>query len=519
MQFRYYTGAEYNFLKMFSARAGFNFKEITAGIGIKYGGFALDYAYAWNYKSLLAAHQYLRISVIANIDEIIFIKKIVPASKIPTTGHLVMGQRNKKIAEHRSLDAKINYDIIDYRTSNILNLHSPVLGLTVDEFYQFLNDKNIKQIKFIIPVSESGFAFIYDEDLKRLINLKKDILISFYLPGTYINFKGKVPIEIKKTSKFIQDALIHFKNELNLPLNKYEIIFPEVSFINNTTHLYFSVVDNVLDFIKKRKENLGNIKLIIPGYLMLIDNHKAFKRSILEKIKNKFFPVIKDYSFEFEYENTKDKNKIIEIANLNQYIQQSANKIKDIFKDKKEINFYGNLTYDLKVNKVKQQFFYALWLANGIKSLLFNKFTHIYVPLKPEKIIYKDIIAKEKMLLKLDKMYPDLKETDPEKYKEMIRNIEKKLNVKRKIEDFDIISEKEKKPGYYIFEIFNKYIFEELILDKDECIVTKNKNNDETAIIYINNSDVSKQVDLKLENLAKGVYKIEKIIYNQQALR
>lgn len=516
MQFRYYTGVEYNFLKLFSARAGFNFKEVTAGIGVKYWGFNLDYAYAWNYQALLASHQYMRISVIANLDEITFIKKIVPVSKIPTTGHLVMGQRDKRIVEDKTIDAKINYDIINYHTSNILELEPAILGLIVDDYYQFLKDENIKLIKFIIPVSESGFTFIYDEKLKKYLNLKKEMLISFYLPGTYINLKETGPIDIKKSSKFIQDALVHFKDELKLPVNKFEIVFPEKSFIDDTVDMYFGVVNNVLDFIKNRKKSMKDVELIIPRYLMLIDNYKTFKHAVLEKIKSEFLTVIKDYSFEFEYENPDNKNNIVEIANLNNYLNQHTVEIRNLFKEAKSVSFYGNLTYDLKVNRVKTQFFYALWLANGIKSLILNGFNQVYVPLRPAKMTYKDIVEKEKLLLEIDKMYPDLKETDPKKYEEMVHKIEEKLNVRKEIKEFDILNEKEKKAGYYIFKIFSKYIFEELIRDKTDYIVTKNKDNNETAIIYINNSKESRLINLKLENLSKGVYKVEKILYSNE---
>jgi len=518
MQFRYYTGVEYNFLKLLYARAGFNFKEVTGGIGVKYWGFNLDYAYAWNYQSLLASHQYLRISVIANLDEITFIKKIVPVSKIVTTGHIVMGQRDKKIIEDKTIDAKINYDIIDYHTSDVMEIPDSVVGLIVDNFYSFLNDENIKLIKFMIPVSESGFTVIYNKSLKNFLKIDKDIIVSFYLPGTYINLKEIGPIDVEKSSKFIKDALVHFKEELKLPLKKYEIILPEKSFIESDVDLYLGVIDNVLNFIKERKKVLGDIELIIPRYLMLIDNYKMFSRNLLEKIRKKYIEQIKNYSFGFEYDNPQDKNNIVEVANLNNYLKQYAIEIKNVFKADKDIDFYGNLVYDLKINNVKKQYFYALWLANGIKTLLFNGIKHIYVPLRPEKVTYRDVIEREKMLLEIDKMYPDLKDTNPKKYEEIIQKIDEKLNIKREgeLEEFDILDEKEKKAGYYIFEIFNKYLFDELLMDKKEYIVTKNKANNETAIIYINNSNETKSINLKLLNLSKGVYKVEKILYSSE---
>jgi len=516
MQFRYYTGAEYNFAKILFGRAGFNFKEVTAGVGVKYGGFNLDYSYAWNYEALLAAHQYIRISVVGNLDEITFIKKVIPVSTIPTMGHIVMGERDKDILKKKDADKNINYDIINYHTSNILDLNVPVLGLTVNKTYNFLNDENFKNIRFVIPVRESGFTVIYNRSIKELLKFGKDITVSFYLPGTYINMKELGPIDIAKSSKFIEDGIMHYVNEMKLPIRNFEITLPEKSFLGEDIGLYLGVINNIIQFVNNNRKSLGDINLIVPNYLMLIDNYKAYNRVELERIRRDFINAIDDYSFEFEYDNPSDKNNIFEIGNLNSYLNQYAINIKNVFRSDKDIKIYANLAYDLKVNPVKKQFFYALWLMNGIKTLLMNGFERINIPLRPENVTYKDIIKREKLLLELDKMYPDLKNTDPDRYNEMLENIDKKLNIKKEITfgDFDIMDDRDKKSGYYIYEICNKYLFEQLILDKKDYIVTKNKDNNETSIIYLNNDPDTKEINLQLENLSKGVYKIEKILYS-----
>ena len=512
-QIRYFSGIEYQFLKILALRAGFNFKEITAGLGVSYFGITLDYSYGYNYKTLLSENQYIRISLLADIDKISIIKKIIQTTPIPTTGQIVMGDRNKNIALDKELDKKINYDIINFNTLNLYPISKNFVGIIVDDYYKFLNE-NFKQLKFIIPVNESGFSLIYNEKLKEYLKNNFNLIVSFHLPGTYVNLKETGTLDVEKSSKFIKDALINLKQELKLPINEFEIVLPENAFPEGRIDLYLGVLKTISEFVNENKKIFSDSTFILPGYFMLIDNYKTFKRETLEKFKNYYPNFTKSYSFKFQYENPSDKNNIIEIANLNNYLKQYSAEIKNVFQEN-EITFDAELIYDLKFNQVKYQYFYSLWLANGIKSLLLNKFKRVFLSLKPQAITYQDVLEKNKLLLEIDKMYPDLKITDPKKFEEIMKNIDQKLNIKTEKEEiFDILDEKNKKTAYYIFEIFNKYLFDELVLDKQDYILTKTKDDKKFSFIFINNFENKNDVNLNLVNFPKGVYKVKKILYS-----
>ncbi|MBU1077002.1 MAG: hypothetical protein KKH98_06910, partial [Spirochaetes bacterium] len=193
-------------------------------------------------------------------------------------------------------------------------------------------------------------------------------------------------------------------------------------------------------------------------------------------------------------------------------------KIKKVFGDDDDLNFYAQLNYDLKPNPVKRQFYYAMWLANGVKSLLFNKFKGVCVPLKPQSVTYKDMGAKRDLILELNRLYPDLRETDPKKYNKFLEEMNKKLRIKTKIddEDYDIMTLQEKKTGYHVLELFHNYLLDELLIAKKDYIITKNKDNNLFSVIFINNEETEKKIDLILFNLSKGVYQVTKFIYSNQ---
>lgn len=514
MQVRYFTGAEFTFLKLFAIRGGYNFKEITGGFGIKYWGLCFDYAYAYNYEALMANSQYLRVSLIIRIDELPIFKAPKP-EPIRSTSHLIMGGRPKKLKTDKKMDSQIDYELIDCHDSQFISVKPFHIGLTVDNYYSFLKDSFYNTYKFIIPVQESGFTYVYDAGLKEYINKNKNLVISFYIPGTHLNMKDSGPIDIQKSSKYICDALLHYVDDLKLPVMAYEIVYPESSFVSEDIVSYNAIVDSVLDYIKTHKLK---INLMMPNFLTLFDNKKVSSQKIMETLKTKYKDRFENFSFEFSYENPVNKNTVVELNNLNNHFDTKLAKIKNVFKSEDKINLFAHLNYDLKVNDVKKQYFYALWLANGIKNVLFNKFQGVFVSLKPQSVTYQDLSAKSDMILELNRLYPDLKETDSVKYNQFLEEMNKNLRIKQKVkdEDYDIITFKEKKSGYYVMELFNKYLLDDLLKTKQNYIVTKSKANDKLAVIFVNNDKKEKEVNLLLNHLHKGVYQVKKIVYNNQ---
>lgn len=73
---RWHTGAEYNFLKMFSVRAGIDYKEISVGLGVNRRGFQFDYACGAN--SLDITHRFglaLKFGMLPTAEELEIARK------------------------------------------------------------------------------------------------------------------------------------------------------------------------------------------------------------------------------------------------------------------------------------------------------------------------------------------------------------------------------------------------------------------------------------------------------------
>ncbi len=508
-QFRYFFGAEYNVLKFISVRAGFNYKEITAGFGLNYWGFLFDYSYAYHYSSLLASNQYIRASLLVKIDELPFFQPIVPP-KIPSVEHIVLGTRNKNLAKNKQMDQNINYLTLDLFDNNFYKINFLPVGLIVPEYYDFLKNVDIKKIKFIIPVQESGFTFIYDDSIKNYYNDGKDISISFYLPGTYINMHDYKTVDLKKQFVFIKEAILHFNKMFKGKINKFEIVYPEQCFIDQSMSLYSDLLKNILKFIAENK--IENVYISAPGFLCLLDSDNVPADNDLKTFFNEF-KRIKTIGFNFSYKNPENKNQIPVLTKVNDNLSLKLKKINSYFKDRV---FTADINYDLKINKIKREYFYAIWSANVIHSLLNYGFYNLYFPIKSQAMTVEDVKTMNDLVLDLNRLYPDLKETDPERYKEIMFNLEKKLRVKTDASsdaDYDIIDKNKKHPAFYTMDLFNKYVNEYVLRSDNDFVLSKNNENTHFTFIFLNNRSEKKNIDLKLLNAAKGVYKVTKVLY------
>ncbi len=509
MQIRYFLGTEYTLLKYFNLRAGFNYKEITAGIGVNYWGMRFDYSYGYNYLSLLSASQYLRVSLLVKIDELPFFAPHPPVI-IPSVEHIVLGDRNKALAKNKKMDKQIKYRKIDLLSNNFYISKLFNIGVMVNSYYKFFNYKIFNRIKFVIPVDPTGFTYIYDNDIKSYIKDKKDIIISFYLPGTYINNFSNEGIDVKESIKFIRDGILHFYNKFKNNIKLYEIVYPEKSFKDGNLDVYNTIVLEILKFIKSKK--MKNISLVAPDFNDYLDNDKIIEEKVINNFMGKFNNKISGISFNFTYENINNKDKLSELIRLQDYLRMKLSRIKNILK---ENNIYSEINYDLKVNQIKKKFYYALWLSDIFTMLLNTGFDKIYIPFKSQQMTINDIKLKNQIILDINKLYPDLKETNPDKYNKLILNFEKKLNLSNNKEEFDIADEKKKYVAYYLVKLFNSYLRENILInDENYYIVTKNPENNKLSLIFVNGNNKKRAINFEILNLLKGVYRLKKIVYS-----